>query len=126
MKFFPIGDGIILENLASRFMNKVQVPEARAFYSFQIAMENTHYLPSTVPIDMGTLQEGRGFNNDDMELSQDLSKWTSPNGTLSPMFFFPSETALSLKIMLSFQIAMENVHSEMYSLLLATYVKDST
>lgn len=35
-------DGIVLENLAERFMAEVQVPEARAFYGFQIAMENVH------------------------------------------------------------------------------------
>ncbi|KAI7735269.1 hypothetical protein M8C21_009403, partial [Ambrosia artemisiifolia] len=33
-------DGIVLENLAARFLNDVQIPEARAFYGFQIAMEN--------------------------------------------------------------------------------------
>jgi ribonucleoside-diphosphate reductase subunit M2 len=32
----------VLENLASRFMTDVQVSEARAFYGFQIAMENIH------------------------------------------------------------------------------------
>jgi len=31
-----------LENLAQRFMSDVQVSEARAFYGFQIAMENIH------------------------------------------------------------------------------------
>ncbi|RDX93781.1 putative ribonucleoside-diphosphate reductase small chain B, partial [Mucuna pruriens] len=40
--FFTIEDGIILENLASRFMNEVQVPQVLAFYSFQIAMKNVH------------------------------------------------------------------------------------
>jgi len=30
------------ENLALRFYNEVQIPEARAFYGFQIAMENIH------------------------------------------------------------------------------------
>ncbi|KAF2543938.1 hypothetical protein F2Q68_00031811, partial [Brassica cretica] len=34
--------GIVFENLAARFLNDVQVPEARAFYGFQIAMENIH------------------------------------------------------------------------------------
>merc|ERR1711976_734158 len=34
--------GIVLENLSSRFSTEVQVPEARAFYGFQIAMENIH------------------------------------------------------------------------------------
>jgi ribonucleoside-diphosphate reductase subunit M2 len=40
--FFAASDGIVLENLASRFMNDVQVSEARAFYGFQIAMESIH------------------------------------------------------------------------------------
>jgi ribonucleoside-diphosphate reductase subunit M2 len=31
-----------LENLAARFMSDVQLSEARAFYGFQIAMENIH------------------------------------------------------------------------------------
>jgi ribonucleoside-diphosphate reductase subunit M2 len=42
LAFFAASDGIVLENLASRFMSDVQVSEARAFYGFQIAMENIH------------------------------------------------------------------------------------
>ncbi|MFY7729331.1 MAG: ribonucleotide-diphosphate reductase subunit beta [Flavobacterium sp.] len=42
LAFFAASDGIVLENLASRFMNDVQLAEARAFYGFQIAMENVH------------------------------------------------------------------------------------
>ena len=42
LAFFAASDGIVLENLAIRFMNDVQVAEARAFYGFQIAMENIH------------------------------------------------------------------------------------
>ena len=42
LAFFAASDGIVLENLAVRFMNDVQVSEARAFYGFQIAMENIH------------------------------------------------------------------------------------
>ena len=40
--FFAGSDGIVLENLAVRFMSDVQLSEARAFYGFQIAMENIH------------------------------------------------------------------------------------
>jgi len=40
--FFAGSDGIVLENLAMRFMSDVQLSEARAFYGFQIAMENIH------------------------------------------------------------------------------------
>ena len=42
LAFFAASDGIVLENLAQRFMRDVQVSEARAFYGFQIAMENIH------------------------------------------------------------------------------------
>ncbi|KAM6566099.1 hypothetical protein CsatA_025227 [Cannabis sativa] len=42
LAFFASSDGIVLENLAARFLNDVQIPEARAFYGFQIAMENIH------------------------------------------------------------------------------------
>ena len=42
LAFFAASDGIVLENLGARFMNEVQLAEARAFYGFQIAMENIH------------------------------------------------------------------------------------
>ena len=40
--FFAASDGIVLENLGTRFMSEIQLSEARAFYGFQIAMENIH------------------------------------------------------------------------------------
>ena len=40
--FFAASDGIVIENLGIRFMSDVQLSEARAFYGFQIAMENIH------------------------------------------------------------------------------------
>ena len=42
LAFFAASDGIVLENLGLRFMTEVQNSEARAFYGFQIAMENIH------------------------------------------------------------------------------------
>jgi ribonucleoside-diphosphate reductase beta chain len=42
LAFFAGSDGIVLENLATRFMNEIQIPEVRCFYGFQIAMENIH------------------------------------------------------------------------------------
>merc|ERR1712038_1969084 len=42
LAFFTASDGIVNENLVERFMKEVQVPEARCFYGFQIAMENIH------------------------------------------------------------------------------------
>jgi ribonucleoside-diphosphate reductase subunit M2 len=40
--FFAGSDGIVMENLAMRFFGEVQIPEARAFYSYQIFIENVH------------------------------------------------------------------------------------
>lgn len=42
LAFFAASDGIIMENLAMKFMCEVQIPEARSFYGFQIAIENIH------------------------------------------------------------------------------------
>merc|ERR1719221_1535345 len=42
LAFFAASDGIVLENLSAQFSTEVQIPEARAFYGFQIAMENIH------------------------------------------------------------------------------------
>lgn len=42
LAFFAASDGIVLENLATRFMGEIQVPEARCFYGFQLMMENIH------------------------------------------------------------------------------------
>merc|ERR1712007_538 len=42
LAFFAASDGIVLENLGGRFATEIQIPEARAFYGFQIAMENIH------------------------------------------------------------------------------------
>ena len=42
LAFFAASDGIVLENLAQKFCTEIQLPEARCFYGFQIAMENIH------------------------------------------------------------------------------------
>jgi len=42
LAFFAASDGIVNENLVTRFASEVQSAEARCFYGFQIAMENVH------------------------------------------------------------------------------------
>ena len=51
LAFFAGSDGIVLENLAGKFMTDVGIAEARAFYSFQIAMEQIHSQTYSVLID---------------------------------------------------------------------------
>lgn len=40
--FFVAADGMVQENLAERFQTEIQIPEARLFYGWQIAMEGIH------------------------------------------------------------------------------------
>lgn len=42
LAFFAGSDGIVNENLVTRFYNDVKIPEARAFYTFQMAIESIH------------------------------------------------------------------------------------
>lgn len=42
LAYFAASDGIVLENLALRFMKEIKIPEIKLFYGFQIAMENIH------------------------------------------------------------------------------------
>ena len=51
LAFFAGADGIVIENLASRFSTEIALPEAKAFYGFQIAMENIHSIMYSLLID---------------------------------------------------------------------------
>jgi len=42
LAFFAGADGIVLENIMSRFSTEIKAPEARNFYALQGAMENIH------------------------------------------------------------------------------------
>lgn len=42
LAFFAASDGIVDENLATRFYNEIALPEAKAFYSVQIMIETIH------------------------------------------------------------------------------------
>jgi ribonucleoside-diphosphate reductase beta chain len=42
LAFFAGSDGIVNENLVTRFYSDIQIPEARCFYTFQMAMESIH------------------------------------------------------------------------------------
>jgi len=51
LAFFASADGIVLENLAMRFLVEVQCCVTRLFYSFQIAMESIHSVAYGLSID---------------------------------------------------------------------------
>lgn len=42
LAFFAGSDGIVMENLASRFCREISIPEAKNFYAFQLAIEGVH------------------------------------------------------------------------------------
>ena len=51
LAFFAASDGLVMENLALRFFGDVQWAEARAFYGFQIAIEQIHSEQYSILID---------------------------------------------------------------------------
>lgn len=51
LAFFSSSDALVTDNLGTRFMNEVQVSEARAFYAFQIAIETIHSEMYSILID---------------------------------------------------------------------------
>jgi ribonucleoside-diphosphate reductase beta chain len=65
LAFFAASDGIVNENLCLRFSNEVQIPEARCFYGFQIAIENIHSETYSLLIDtyiQNAAEKDRLFN----------------------------------------------------------------
>ncbi len=64
--FFAGSDGIIMENLAQRFLREIQIPEARAFYSYQIFNESIHSETYSLLIDTyikDTQEKNKIFNS---------------------------------------------------------------
>lgn len=65
LAFFAASDGIVGENLAMRFYGDVGLPEARAFYGFQLMMEGIHSETYSLLIDTyikNTEEKDRLFN----------------------------------------------------------------
>ena len=62
LAFFAASDGIVLENLGQRFMNEVQIAEARAAYGFQLMMENVHSETYSLLIDTLVKEEREKTN----------------------------------------------------------------
>eukprot|EP00976_Prorocentrum_cordatum_P013321 265988-Prorocentrum_minimum.AAC.7 len=51
LAFFAASDGIVVENLARNFSDEIQIPEARAFYSYQQFNETIHSHTYSLMID---------------------------------------------------------------------------
>lgn len=65
LAFFAASDGIVNENLVLNFMKEIQIPEARCFYGFQVAIENIHAETYSLLIDTyikDPLEKARLFN----------------------------------------------------------------
>jgi ribonucleoside-diphosphate reductase subunit M2 len=91
LAFFASSDGIVMENLAERFMNEVQISEARSFYSYQIFNENIHSETYSLLIDTyinDTEEKLNLFNSIDnnpiVKLKSDWAlKWIEDNSTFA-------------------------------------------
>ena len=47
LTFFANADGIVMENIAGRFLCEIKISESRSFYATQISIENTHGITYT-------------------------------------------------------------------------------
>lgn len=79
LAFFAASDGIVNENLALRFINEVQMPEAQFFYGFQIAIEQIHSETYSLLIDTYINDENektRLFNAiETIEIVKNKAEW---------------------------------------------------
>jgi ribonucleotide reductase beta subunit family protein with ferritin-like domain len=70
LAFFAGSDGIVQENLASRFMTEIQLAEARQFYSVQLMMEAIHCVsPDTL------ILTDKGYFNIKSLVEQKVNVW---------------------------------------------------
>jgi len=79
LAFFAASDGIVNENLAINMLETVQIPEARCFYGFQIAIENIHSETYSLLIDTyikDPVEKDRLFNAiETIPCVQEKAKW---------------------------------------------------
>lgn len=59
LAFFASSDGIVMENISCNFADEVTIPEARAFYAIQNAIENVHSITYSLLIDTLVKDAGR-------------------------------------------------------------------
>ena len=80
LSFFAGSDGIIFENLSINFIDEIKVPEIRAFYGFQAAMETVHSETYALMIDtyISDTKEKHKILNGIKELSgvKKKAEWT--------------------------------------------------
>ena len=94
LAFFAASDGIVMENLAVRFMSgaPLQPPDHIPKFCWSTVQNSIMYM----------------------------------HCSNKPVLFNPAEVQLpEARAFYGFQIAIENVHSEMYSLLLEHYIRDA-
>lgn len=79
LAFFAASDGIVGENLAMRFYNDVKIPEARAFYGFQLMMEGIHSETYSLLIDTyinDTKEKSKLFNAiNEIPIIKEKAEW---------------------------------------------------
>lgn len=79
LAFFAASDGIVNENIAENFVREVMYTEAKAFYGFQIAMENIHSMMYSLLIDtyiQDPVEKDKCFNAiDNLPAVQKKAAW---------------------------------------------------
>tara|TARA_Y100000591_G_C21813495_1_gene689295 strand:- start:836 stop:1780 length:945 start_codon:yes stop_codon:yes gene_type:complete len=80
LAFFAAADGIVNENLAINFYKEVEIAEARAFYSFQIAMETIHAETYSALLEFFIVEKEEQYQLfsaiENMPVIKDKAEWT--------------------------------------------------
>lgn len=109
LAFFASADGIVNENLLERFSNEVQIAEARCFYGFQIMMY-------VLLLDFMVVLA----SSSNALCTDALSRSPSP----PPSFCHLSFDIINF-VHTQWYNNSENIHAEVYSLLIDTYIRES-
>lgn len=102
LAFFASSDGIVGENLGTRFLREVKAPEARCFYGFQIMMENIHcVVPETM------ILTDKGYYTISSMVGQKVNVWNGKEFSTTLVKLTSKDPVKVIKVILSNGIELE-------------------
>lgn len=102
LAFFASSDGIVGENLGTRFLREVKAPEARCFYGFQIMMENIHcVVPETM------ILTDKGYYTISSMVGQKVNVWNGKEFSMTLVKLTSKDPVKVIKVILSNGIELE-------------------
>lgn len=153
LAFFASADGVVMENLAERFLSEMKIPEARAFFTIQLMIELNHSLTYAKLLDGYVRNDSRKrelfLANQCVPFVKAKTDWalkwiSSPDATLAErlvafacvegvhfqgefcaIFWFKEKRKLPALTLANYLISKdENLHFEFNCMLYRTYIEN--